>query len=100
MHYVEMVLEGIPVIDWWILVQISTSFKVIIIGLELSNLKAPEHKAFIHDQKPITLDGKMDMTFSFGEKVLHATVYVKLVEPDQLLLSETVSTITPLRKMF
>ena len=30
------------------------------------------------------------MKFSFGEEMLHATVYVKLVAPDQLLLSETV----------
>ena len=30
------------------------------------------------------------MTFSFGEEVLHASVYVKLLAPDQLLLSEIV----------
>ena len=59
-------------------------------GKEPSLLKTPEHKAFTYDQKPITLDGQMDTMFSFGEKVLHATVYVKLVAPDQLLLSETV----------
>ena len=31
-----------------------------------------------------TSDGQMDITFSFGEKELHATVYVKLVTLDQL----------------
>ena len=30
------------------------------------------------------------MTLNFGEEVLHATVYVELVAPDQLLLSEAV----------
>ena len=59
-------------------------------GLESSQLKPPDHKACTYDQKPITLDGQMDMALSFGEEVLHATVYVKLVAPDQLLLSEAV----------
>jgi len=35
----------------------------------------------------ITLDGQID---SFGKKVICTTVYVKLVAPDQLLLSEAV----------
>ena len=32
----------------------------------------------------------MDMRITFSEKVVSTTVYVKLVAPDQLLLSETV----------
>ena len=34
--------------------------------------------------------GLGDMSFSFDEKVLHASVYVILVAPDQLLLSKTI----------
>ena len=96
-RYVEVKLEGVPVtglIDTGSDINIIRGdlFYMIVekAGLELSHLKAPDHKAFTYDQKPVTLDGQMNMTFGFGEKVLHATVYVKLVAPDQLLLSETV----------
>jgi len=43
-----------------------------------------------YDQRPITLDGQMEMTLSFDKKVIQTTVYVKLVAPDELLLSEAV----------
>ena len=59
-------------------------------GLKLQSLKPAEQKACTYDQKPITLDGHMDMKVSFGDKTIITTVYVKLVAPDQLLLSETV----------
>ena len=59
-------------------------------GLKLQSLKPAEQKACTYDQKPITLDGQMDMKVSFGDKTIITTVYVKLVAPDQLLLSETV----------
>ena len=58
--------------------------------LKVQSLKAAEQKTCTYDQKPITLDGQMDMRIKFGEKVVSTTVYVKLVAPDQLLLSETV----------
>ena len=40
-----------------------------------------------YDQKPITLDGQIDMEVSFGDKTIIATVYVA---PEQLLLSENI----------
>ena len=58
-------------------------------GLKVESLKPAEQKACTYDQKPIILDGQMDMKVSFGDKTIIATVYVKLVTPDQLLLSET-----------
>ena len=58
--------------------------------LKVESLKPAEQKACTYDQKPITLDGQMDMKVSFGDKTIFATVYVKLVAPDQLLLLETV----------
>ena len=36
------------------------------------------------------MDGQIDLHISFGEEVICTTAYVKLVAPDQLLLSETV----------
>ena len=42
-----------------------------------------------YDQKPIALDGCIDMKITFGEENIVTTVYVKLVAPDQLLLSES-----------
>ena len=41
-----------------------------------------------YDQKSITLDGQIDLHISFGKKVICTTVYVELVAPDQLPLSE------------
>ena len=59
--------------------------------LNVHNLKAAEQvKACTYDQKPISLDGQLNMKVSFGEKVINATVYIKLIAPDQLLLSEKV----------
>ena len=59
-------------------------------GLKSQSLKPAEQKACTYDQKPLTLDGQMDMKVSFGDKTITTTVYVKLLAPDQLLLSETV----------
>ena len=59
-------------------------------GLGEQALKKTDQKACTYDQKPITLDGQMEMEISFGEKTVITTVYVKLLAPDKLLLSETV----------
>ena len=47
-------------------------------------------KAFTYDQKPITLNGQIDWHISFGKRRICTTVYVKLVAPEQLLLSESI----------
>ena len=55
------------------------------------DVKAAEQiKAFTYDQKPIHLDGQIDTKVSFAKKVIITTVYIKLVAPDQLLLTEKV----------
>ena len=36
------------------------------------------------------MDGQVDLNISFGEKALYITVYIKLVAPNSLLLSESV----------
>ena len=55
-----------------------------------NSLKPADLKACTYDQKPITLDGQIDWHISFGRRRICTTVYVKLVAPDQLLLSESV----------
>ena len=50
-------------------------------GLKIRSLKPAEQKACTYDQQPITLDGKMDMKVSFGDKTIITTAYVKLVAP-------------------
>jgi len=45
-------------------------------------LKETNQKACSYDQKPITLDGQVDMEIKFGEKTIVTTVYVKLLAPD------------------
>ena len=94
---VEVMIEGISVTG---LIDTGSDIKIIrgnlfyqIIpesGLKVESLKPAEQKAYNYDQKPITLDGEMDMEVSFDDKTIIIMVYVKLVAPDQLLLSETV----------
>ena len=94
---VEVKVEGIPVTG---LIDTGSDITIIrgdliyhifgITGLDESRLKPADLKACTYDQKPITLDGQIDLHISFGEKVICTTAYVKLVAPDQLLLSETV----------
>jgi len=55
-------------------------------GIEAIQLQSPVDKACTYDQKPIMLDGQMNLTLSFGKKVLQAIVFVKLVAPDYLYL--------------
>ena len=95
--HVEVKIEGVPVTGI-----IDTGSDITIIrgdlfyhivgtaGLEESSLKPADLKACTYDQKPINLDGQLDLHISFGERVICTTVYVKLVAPDQLLLSEAV----------
>ena len=95
--HVEVKIEGYPVTGI-----IDTESDITIIrgdlfyhivetaGLEESSLKPADLKACTYDQKPINLDGQLDLHISFGERVICTTVYVKLLAPDQLLLSEAV----------
>lgn len=94
---VEVMIEGVPVTG---LIDTGSDITIIrgdllyhIVGeanLEMQSLKTAEQKACTYDQKPISLDGQIDLKICFGKKEIVTTVYVKLVAPDQLLLSETV----------
>ena len=95
--HVEVKIEGVPVTG-----TIDTGSDITIIrgdlfyhivetaGLEESSLKPADLKVCTYDQKPVNLDGQLDLHISFGERVICTSVYVKLVAPDQLLLSEAV----------
>jgi len=58
--------------------------------LNVYHLKPMEQRACTYDQKPITLDGQIDVKIAFGGKTIVSTVFVKLVAPDKFLLSENV----------
>jgi len=58
--------------------------------LDINHIKPTEQKACTYDQKPINLDGQIDVKITFGNKIIVSTVFVKLVAPDKLLLSENV----------
>jgi len=59
-------------------------------NLKIEDLKAAQLKACTYDQKPIILDGQINMRVSLGDKTITTTIFVKLVAPHQLLLSESV----------
>ena len=94
---VEVKIEGVPVTGL-----IDTGSDITIVrgdllyhivstaGLEASKIRSADQRACTYDQKPITLDGQIDLNISFGENTLCTTVYIKLVAPDALLLSEAV----------
>ena len=96
-YCVEVLIEGVPVTGL-----IDTGSDITIIRgdlfyqidgeahLKIQSLKTAEQKACTYDQKSITLDGQMDMKIGFGKKTIVTTVYVKLVAPYPLLLSENV----------
>ena len=55
--------------------------------LNVHHLKPTEQT---YDQKPITLGSHIDVKIAFGGKTIVSMVFVKLVAPDKLLLSENV----------
>ena len=50
----------------------------------------PDKTPRTYDQKPFTLDGRMDLDVMFEDKTMHTAVYVKMDAHDQLLLLEGV----------
>ena len=58
--------------------------------LSAHHLKPTEQRACTYDQKPITFDGQIDVKIAFGKKAKVSIIFVKLVAPDKLLLSENV----------
>ena len=58
--------------------------------LRKKQLKPPDKSPHTYNQQPFSLDGRMDLRISFGERDLATPVYIKMDAPDPLLLSEGV----------
>ena len=93
----EVMVEGFPVVGLIdtgsdITIMRGDQFYNMVKGanLDIQQLKPTEQKACTYDQKPITLEGLMDVKITFGDKTVVSTVFDKLVAPDKLLLSENV----------
>ena len=50
----------------------------------------PDRVPRTYDQQPFTLDGRMDLDITFGNKQMTSPIYIKMDAYDQLLLSEGV----------
>ena len=59
--------------------------------LKKKNLKPADKIPRAYDQYPFSLDGRMELMITYGEKEILTQVYIKLDAADQLLLSEGVS---------
>ena len=59
--------------------------------LKKKDLKPADKIPRAYDQRPFTLDGRMELVITFGEKEISTQVYIKVDAADQLLLSEGVS---------
>ena len=58
--------------------------------LKKKNFKPSGITPRTYDQKPFTLDGRMELDMEFNDKRMKTTVYIKMNVHDQLLLSEGV----------
>ena len=54
----------------------------------------PDKTPRTYDQKPFTLDGRMELEVQFEDKAMHTPIYIKMDARDQLLLSEGVCFIS------
>ena len=59
--------------------------------LKKKNLKPADKIPRAYDQRPFTLDGRMEMVIIFGGKEISTQVYIKVNAANQLLLSEGAS---------
>ena len=96
-HCAHVQIQGVPVCGI-----IDSGADITIIGgslfkrvatvarLRQRDFKAADKTPRTYDQRPFTLDGRMDLDISFGDKAMHTTVYVKMDAHVQLLLSEGV----------
>ena len=93
-HCVKVLIEGVPVTG---LVDTGSDITIIrgdlfykiaaVAKVEINFIKNFDQRVCTYDQRPMTLDGCIDMKITFAKKNA-TTVYIKLVAPDQLLLSE------------
>ena len=56
--------------------------------LKKRDFMKPDKTPRTYDQKPFTLDGRMDLEVQFEDKAMRTPIYIKMDAHDQLLLSE------------
>ena len=54
------------------------------------HFKPPDRSPHTYNHQPFSLDGRMDLNISYGDKTMVTPIYMKVDAPDQLLLSEGV----------
>lgn len=94
-HYARVAIQGVEargLVDTGadITIMGGDLFKRIATAAKLlrEQFKKPDRIPFTYDNKEFKLDGVMELTVSFGEKVTTTPVYIKMDAEDQLLLSE------------
>lgn len=94
---VKLCIQGVPVygiIDSGADITIigGKLFKKVALAARLKkrDFMKPDKTPRTYDQKPFTLDGRMDLDLVFEDKAMRTPVYVKMDAHDQLLLSEGV----------
>ena len=97
-RFARVLVQGVPTYGI-----VDTAADIMIIGgnlfrkvasvarLKKKNLKPTDEIPRAHDQHPFTLDGRIELMITFGEKEISMQVYIKVDAADQLLLSEGVS---------
>ena len=65
----------------------STLFKKVaaVAKVKKKNFKKADKIPHTYDQKPFTLDGRMDLDIAFGDKTILTAVYMKMYATEQLL---------------
>ena len=58
--------------------------------LRKKDFKPADKTPRTYSRQPFSLDGRMDLDVTFGDKTMQTPVYIKMDAPDQLLLSEGV----------
>ena len=96
-HTAKVLIQGVPaegVIDSGadITIMGAKVFRTVATAARLKkrDFKPADRTPRTYDQKPFTLDGKMEMDITFEESVIRTPVYIKMDTHDQLLLSEGV----------
>ena len=56
--------------------------------LRKKHFKSPDKSPHTYNWQPFSLDGRMDLNMSFGDRAMVTPIYIKMDAPDQLLLSE------------
>ena len=95
--YAPVLIQGVPtngLVDSGADISIMGGdlFKKVAIAAKLKkrDFKVPDKTPKTYDQRPFTLDGRVDLEIEFDRKALKTPVYVKMDSPDPLLLSEGV----------